>query len=96
MLVPYRGEGRPGSLYTFDDASIGTQVDPDFILSSCQVIPGSPHSEVGSQVLLVYSRLAYFPQSGMVFGESAPAAGAAGNRTSRSRIISAARARSRS
>jgi glycosyltransferase involved in cell wall biosynthesis len=76
VLVPFRGENLPGTLYTFDDATIGTRVDPDFILSSCQVIlsgrPAVPNGQAShSQVLLVYSRLPYYPRSGTVFGESA-------------------------
>lgn len=54
VLVPFREEERiPGHLYNFDDATIGTLIDPDFILSSCKI--------VDRQILLVYSRSRYFP-----------------------------------
>jgi hypothetical protein len=71
MLVPYREENRaPEHLYTFDDATIATRIDPDFLLSSSKVIDCSGHpggNSPGSQILLVYSRSQYFPHSRATF-----------------------------
>ena len=65
LLVPFREENRiPEHLYTFDDATIATRIDPDFILSSCTLIDCRRHSAgywPGSQILLVYSRSPHFP-----------------------------------
>ncbi len=74
VLVPFR-ERNPASehLYTFDDATIATRIDPDFVLSSCKVIDCRRHSGgywPGSQILLVYSRTPYLPHS-PVFDTSA-------------------------
>jgi glycosyltransferase involved in cell wall biosynthesis len=75
ILVPFREENRaPEHLYTFDDATIGTHIDPDFILSSCKVIDCNQDPagyRPGSQILLVYSRSQYFPHSQATFGASA-------------------------
>ena len=69
MLVPY-AECRPGQMYRFDESTIGTRIEPDFFLSSSQVIRG----EYGARIMLVYSRPPYFPQAGAVFGEVTAAA----------------------
>jgi glycosyltransferase involved in cell wall biosynthesis len=75
ILVPFREENRtPGYLYSFDDATIGTHIDPDFTLSSCKVIDchqDPAGCSPGSQILLVYSRPQYFPHSQATFGASA-------------------------
>jgi glycosyltransferase involved in cell wall biosynthesis len=74
ILVPFREESPSGSLYPFDDATIGTRIDPDFSLSSARMIDCGGHSAgywPGSQILLVYSRARYVPHSGAVFDESA-------------------------
>ena len=74
ILVPFREESPSGSLYPFDDATIGTRIAPDFILSSSRIIDCGGHSAgywPGSQILLVYSRSHYVPHSGAVFDESA-------------------------
>jgi glycosyltransferase involved in cell wall biosynthesis len=74
ILVPFREESPSGSLYSFDDATIGTRIHPDFSLSSARMIDCGGHSAgywPGSQILLVYSRSRYVPHSGAVFDESA-------------------------
>jgi glycosyltransferase involved in cell wall biosynthesis len=88
MLVPYREENRVREhLYTFDDATIATRIDPDFLLSSCKVIDWSRHPagcRPGSQILLVYSRSQYFPHLQTTFdtgaGETAAGISAAAGR----------------
>jgi hypothetical protein len=79
ILVPFREGNRVREhLYSFDDATIGTHIDPDFILSSCKVIDCRQHSDgywPGSQILLVYSRSRYFPHSGTTFEVSADETG---------------------
>ena len=76
VLVPFREEHRPPEhRYTFDDAAIGTHIDPDFSLSSCKVIDCDQHLDGyrgGSQILLVYSRSLYFPHSRTTFDQSTP------------------------
>ncbi len=50
VLAPFREpNGTPRHLYTFDDATIGTRIDPDFVLSSSRLIdtaPASAHNPV--------------------------------------------------
>jgi glycosyltransferase involved in cell wall biosynthesis len=80
ILVPFREQSpSPEHLYTFDDATIATHIDPDFTLSSCKIIDCHPHSDGywrGSQLLLVYSRSYCFPLR-TTFDLSAPETAAA-------------------
>jgi glycosyltransferase involved in cell wall biosynthesis len=69
VMVPYREPSLNGC-YAFDDDTIGTRIDPDFVLSSCKVIGNGG----GSQILLVYSRTQYVPQAGAEFWGTARAA----------------------
>ena len=71
VSVPFRIEGHR---YTFDDSTIGTHIDPDFVVSSSKIIDCG----TGSQILLVYSRSRYFPQVGAAFDEKASASAPAG------------------
>ena len=67
VLLPFREWGMPESPNAFDESTIGTQIEPDFVLSSSHVIRSGPTP----RILLVYSRAPYLPQSGAIFGESA-------------------------
>ncbi len=54
LLVPY-GEDH---VYNFNEATISTRVEPDFVLSSCKVIESGQDS-----ILLVYSRPDFMPKA---------------------------------
>jgi len=64
VLVPFGGTRDPEQRYTFLDSTIGTRIAPDFILSSSKIIEAEGSDP---QILLVYSRQAFFPRASTTF-----------------------------